>query len=392
MTYDFDTVIDRKNTLSLKYDFAARRGKPADVLPFWVADMDFQAPPEVLERLRQQVDHGIFGYSETGEAYFEALSGWMQRRLGWAVEKDWLIKTPGVVFAIGMAVRALTRPGEAVLIQQPVYYPFSQCITVNRRKLVVQELTYKDGAYSIDLAEFEQKIVQYGVKLFVLCSPHNPIGRVWTKEELEGMGDICLKHGVQVVSDEIHADFIYPGNTHTVFSSLKKEYQQISVICTAPSKTFNLAGLQISNLFVANPKTRRAIREEIDKTGYSQLNVMGLVACQAAYETGEAWLEALKRYLEKNLAFLRQSLRDITPSIGLVEPEGTYLAWMDFSAWPLQGKALDDWMLHQAKLWLDDGAIFGKGGRGFQRINIACPAATLEKAMHQLQSAAKPWQ
>ncbi len=389
MANRFDEIIDRKGTLSLKYDFAVQRGKPEGILPLWVADMDFQTPIEVREALIRSAEHGIFGYSESGRAYEDVLINWFKTRLDWIVDRKWLVKTPGVVYAIALAIRAFTQQGDAVMIQKPVYYPFSHVILDNNRKLVNNALVYQNGSYSIDFDDFEKKIVDNDVKLFLLCSPHNPVGRVWTREELTGMGDICMKHGVIVVSDEIHADFIYPGSTHHVFSKLKPEYQARSIICTAPSKTFNLAGLQVSNIVIADPVIRKKLIKEIHKTGYSQLNTMGLVACQAAYRYGAPWLEDLLEYLIGNLSFLRDFIKDRLPQIRLVEPQGTYLVWLDFSALGLSQDALDELLVKKANLWLDSGTMFGEEGIGFQRINIACPRAILEKALLQLESAVK---
>jgi cysteine-S-conjugate beta-lyase len=242
MRYQFNNVIERKGTNSLKYDFSAERGKPTDVIPLWVADMDFQAPPTVIEALANSVRHGIFGYSESRQGYFQALKKWYSENFEWEVQQEWLVKTPGVVYAICMAIRALTNKGDAVLIQKPIYYPFSESILKNQRTLVNNPLIYSNGEYSVNFKDFEEKIVQNNVKLFILCSPHNPVGRVWTKDELVHMGDLCVKHGVFIVSDEIHADFVYEGNKHLVFANLKPEYLDITITCTSPSKSFNLAG------------------------------------------------------------------------------------------------------------------------------------------------------
>ena len=388
MTYSFDKIIERRGTDSLKYDFAARRGMPEDILPLWVADMDFQAPPEVLEVLAEKSCHGIFGYSDSaGDDYFNALAGWYADRFGWHPSSKSLVKTPSVVYAICTAIRSLTNEGDAILIQEPVYYPFRSSILVNDRKLVVNELVYHDGKYSIDLADFESKVVANQVKMFILCSPHNPVGRVWTRDELTAMGDICVKHGVKVVSDEIHADFVYPGHRHEVFEAIKPEFSDITVTCTAPSKTFNLAGLQISNIFISNSGMRKQFKLEIDRTGYSQPNVMGLEACRAAYKHGAPWLEELKVYLSSNLSLARDFLAQELPSIRLIEPEGTYLIWLDCRALELSDSELDKLIIHKAGLWLDAGTIFGTGGEGFQRINIACPASILESALGKLKKA-----
>jgi cystathionine beta-lyase len=389
-TYDFDTVIDRKNTNSLKWDFAVERGRPADVLPLWVADMDFPAPQPVLDALRRAVDHGIFGYSETKEDYYRAVSGWFRDRFGWETRPEWLVKTPGVVFALAMAVRALTQPGDAVLIQPPVYYPFFSVVRDNGRKLVESPLVYENGRYSIDFTDFEEKITQNGVKLFILCSPHNPVGRVWTREELQTLGDICQKHGVFVVSDEIHCDFAFPEHPHTVFAAAVPALAERSIVCTAPSKTFNLAGLQTSNIWIPGQTIRVAFLKEIDRSGYSQLNSLGLVACQAAYEQGGEWLDQCRAYLRGNLDFLRDFLAQHIPEIQLVEPEGTYFAWLDCSRLGLGRKELNDLVINQAKLWLDAGHIFGGGADQFQRVVLACPRATLEQALTRLERAIHP--
>ena len=387
MNYNFDELINRKNTNSIKYDFTAQRGKPEGILPLWVADMDFRTPPCVVEALTDKSRHGIFGYSETGPDYVNILQNWFWHNFEWLIEPDWLVKTPSVVYAICTAIRALTTKGDAVLVQQPVYYPFSESILLNDRKLVVNELLYQDGSYTIDFEDFENTIRENNVKLFLLCSPHNPVGRVWTKEELMRMGDICLKLGVTVVSDEIHADFVYPGYQHFVFAGLKSAFNDITITCTAPTKTFNLAGLQISNIFIANRHIRHEFQKEISKSGYSQLNVMGIAACEAAYSKGYEWLAELKNYLMENLNFIRSFLKSRLPMIRLVEPEGTYLVWLDCRGLGLNDRQLDDLIVNKAGLWLDAGTMFGIGGSGFQRINIACPRSILEKALHLLEKA-----
>lgn len=389
MNYNFDQIVNRMGTNSIKYDFAVERGMPADVLPLWVADMDFPTAPAITEALVKVAEHGIYGYSDTKKDYFDAVYHWYRNRFQWETKGEWLIKTPGIVFAIAAAVRALTKEGDAVIIQQPVYYPFSHVIVKNNRKLINNPLVYENGTYHIDFDDFEEKLFKHQVKLFILCSPHNPVGRVWSKEELTKLGDLCMKHKVTVIADEIHSDFTYPGNRHTVFANIKEEFLENSIICTAPSKTFNLAGLQVSNLFVANKELRKKIRDEIERTGYSQLNTMGLIACQAAYEKGAAWLEELKDYLKGNLDFLRSFLKENIPQITLVEPEGTYLVWLDCKALNLNEKELENLIVNKAKLWLDRGTMFGEEGSGFQRVNIACPRATLEKALIQLAEAVK---
>ena len=285
--YNFNTITDRRNTNSLKYDFAVERGYPADVLPLWVADMDFPTAQPVLDALHEAVSHGIFGYSEVKDDYYRAVSGWFKKHFGWETKPEWLIKTPGVVFALAMATRALTEPGDGVLIQTPVYYPFYSVIRDNDRNLVENELLYKDGRYEIDFADFEAKLRDEHVRLFILCSPHNPVGRVWTKAELQKLGAICKKYGVIVASDEIHCDFTLQGHPHTVFTEVCPELAERAIICTAPSKTFNLAGLQVSNIWIENEDIRRKFLKEMNRSGYSQLNSLGLVAAQAAIRSGD---------------------------------------------------------------------------------------------------------
>lgn len=389
MKYNFDEVIDRRNTDSLKYDFAAKRGLPEGILPLWVADMDFKAPDCIIDALVERSKHGIFGYTETLDDYNEILKSWFKNNFDWKIEDNWLIKTPGIVYAISAAIRGLTEKGDAVLIQQPVYYPFEESIVSNERTLVVNRLVYKNGSYIIDSTDFERKIIENNVKLFVLCNPHNPVGRVWKYDELARMGEICLKHNIIVVSDEIHADFIYPNHKHIVFSSIKPEFQDITITCTSPSKTFNLAGLQLSNIFIPNRKIRQRIRQSIIGSGYSQVNTMGIVACKSAYKDGYVWLEEMKAYLCGNLNFVREFVNKRLPQIKLIEPEGTYLVWLDCKAFELDDKRLNDLIINKAGLWLDSGSIFGLGGSGFQRINIACPRLILEKALLQLEQAIK---
>ncbi len=387
LNLDFDNCIDRQNTDSLKYDGGPRRGKPAGVLPLWVADMDFATSSLVLDEICERTRHGIFGYTEPGYDYFAAVSGWMDRRYDWQVNPEWLVQTPGVVFALATAVKVFTEPGDAVLIQQPVYYPFSEVIRDNGRQIISNDLILRNSKYQMDLADFEEKIVANNVRLFFLCSPHNPVGRVWSEEELLALGEICLRHGVIVVSDEIHADFVYSGHRHQVFAALIDEFADNCITCTSPGKTFNLAGLQVSNIFIKNRKLRQAFKKQIAAAGYSQMNTLGLTAAWAAYTKGGPWYEAMLAYLEENKNFVSDFIKNELPQISLIEPEGTYLLWMDFRGLELSEAEREDLLLNKAGLWLDSGAMFGTTGEGFERINIACPRATLEKALNQLKQA-----
>lgn len=384
---DFDKVVDRKNTSCLKYDFAVKRGMPADILPLWVADMDFKTSSYIQDAVAAQAEHGIYGYTESGDSYFEAVQSWFFTHYDWKVEEKWLVKTPGVVFALAMAVQAFTQENDAVMIQQPVYYPFSGVIKDNGRRIIDNTLVQDEaGSYHMDLADFEEKIIREKVKLFFLCNPHNPVGRAWTREELEKIGDICYKHHVLIVSDEIHADFVY-NRKHQVLVNLKKEYEEITITCTAPSKTFNIAGLQVSNIFIPDNQLRHRFKRQIAASGYSQLNAAGLAACEAAYRYGEEWYNGVKAYIRENISFTKKFLEERIPKVKMLEPEGTYLVWVDFRALGLSNRELEDLIIHKAGLWLDSGAIFGAAGEGFQRINVACPRVTIQTALEKIETA-----
>ena len=385
MKYDFDKLINRKNTNSLKYDFAIERKRPEDAIPLWVADMDFATLDEVKNALIEKANYGVFGYSEPKERYFNALNNWFKVNHNWDIDTSKVVLACGVVLAIAATIRALTKENDAVLICQPVYYPFEETIKVNNRKLVVSELKNINNHYEVDFNDFEKKIVENDVKLFILCNPHNPVGRVWTREELERIGDICIKHNVFVISDEIHADFTYEGHKHIVFATVKKEFENNCIVCTAPTKTFNLAGLHISNIYIPNDDVRRNYKLEMAKIGYSQSNVMGIIACQAAYESGALWLKELKQYLKSNLDFVRDYINNNLKDISLIEPEGTYLLWLDCRKLNLSNRELHDLINNKAKVWVDDGYVFGEGGSGFIRINIACPKQTLYKALENIR-------
>ncbi|MCL2070145.1 MAG: pyridoxal phosphate-dependent aminotransferase [Treponema sp.] len=383
MNYDFDKLIDRHNTNSLKYDFAKECGKGEGLLPLWVADMDFPAPPEVLADIQKVVSHGIFGYSDVKDDYYEAVGAWFNERFNYSVTREEIVKTPGMVFALAMAVRAYTESGDRVMIQTPVYHPFFNVVRDNGRELVKNALVYQDGKYFIDFEDFERKAAEHKVKLFLLCSPHNPVGRVWTRGELERLNGICERYGIIIVSDEIHCDFIWPPHSHTAFGLLNEN----AIICTAPSKTFNLAGLQMSNIFIKNTGLRRKLEKEINRSGCSQLNNIGLAACKSAYLNGGQWLSQLKLYLAGNISLVRDFLSEKLPQVKLVEPEGTYLLWLDFKEMGLTHDELDRLISEKAKLWLNSGTTFGDDGSGFQRINIACPRSILETALARLETA-----
>ena len=339
---NFDQPVERRGTHSLKYDFAEERGRKKEILPLWVADMDFKTSSFVQEALIRQAEHGIYGYTESDQEYYDAVSSWMERRHGWKIDKEWITKTPGIVFALAMAVKAYTEPGDYILIQDPVYYPFREVIESNDRKVAANILIRKeDGSYAIDFEDFERQIVEKGVKLFLFCSPHNPVSRVWTREEVERLGDICLKHQVIIVSDEIHADFVFEG------------------------------------------------KHQVTAAGYSQVGAPGIFALIAAYTQGEEWYQAMKQYVKSNIDFLHTWMAEHLPQIKVTKTEGTYLVWMDFRALGLSDKELKELIEDKAEVWLDGGAIFGEPGSGFERINVACQRATLVEALDRIEKAVK---
>ncbi|MDR0518557.1 MAG: pyridoxal phosphate-dependent aminotransferase [Clostridiales Family XIII bacterium] len=410
----FDNIIERRGTGSLKYDCAASRGFPDGILPLWVADMDFRVADPIAAALRAAAGHGIFGYTVPDDAYYGALRSWWCERFGYHFEPRSVVITPGVVFSLAQAVRAFTEPGDGVLIQRPVYYPFSEVIECNRRKIVNSPLALgDDGRYGIDFEDFERKLAEERPKLFIMSSPHNPVGRVWERWELERMGDLCIAYGCLVVSDEVHADFTYGENRHTVFATVKDAFRENSIVCTSPSKTFNLAGLQVSNIVIEDNALRRRYKSEIEMSGYSQPNTMGVAACRAAYEEGGPWLDGLLEYLAGNLDLLGSYFPVVGAARGadsvcgnqqaeagshvpqaragsgvrLVPVEGTYLPWLDFRGTDIAHSRVDDLMVNEAGVWLDSGTMFGPEGEGFQRINIACPRSILRKAAESISAA-----
>lgn len=386
---NFDEEINRYKSNSLKYDFKKDKNKPDDVLPMWVADMDFKCCDEILNDMHRKINHGIFGYSKNDENYFNAIKNWYSTNFNTELKQEWLITTPGVVFALATAVKTITNENDYVLINNPVYYPFTEVVEDNKRKIISSNLILIDNHYEIDFNDFENKIKQYKIKLFLLCSPHNPVGRVWTENELDKIIEICKRYNVFIVSDEIHSDFVWKGN-HICL--LKYEnYQNNIILCTAPTKTFNLAGLQVSNIFIPNAEVRQKFQLELWNTGYSLINIMGLVACQSAYEKGQKWLDELRDYLLENINYVDTFLKENLPKIKLIYPEGTYLLWLDFNGANLSDDRIEELMLNEAKLWLDNGKMFGETGKGFQRLNIAVPRRKLQYALENLKRVFKDY-
>lgn len=387
MNYDFDSIIDRTSTHSLKWN--TRRLPPGckDVLPLWVADMDFACPPEVVSAIQERAAHPIYGYTGRSQGNYQSFIAWMQRRNGWKIQKDWIVFSPGVVPALNLAVLAYTQPGDKIILQPPVYYPFASAVLNNGRQLVENPLVLDNGRYTMDFSDLENKI-DSRTKLLILCSPHNPVGRVWRKEELERLVDICAKHDIVIISDEIHSDIILGTEVHHCTATISEKAAAITVTLTAPNKTFNLAGLQIANAIIPNKRLRDAFAIQTENIGLGLSNIFGMVAQEAAYEKAEPWLEALLAYLKGNFEFLKNFLAEHIPAIKVLPLEGTYLPWLDCRALGLSDAELHDFFLKKAKLWLDDGTMFGTGGSGFMRINIACPRAILKQALEQLEAAA----
>ena len=384
-TYNFDREIDRKKTNSLKYDFAVERGRDVDVLPLWVADMDFQAPKPVLDALQNAVSHGIFGYSEVKGEYFDALYRWFDSRFDWQPKSEWLVKTPGVVFALAMAVRALTKEGDSVLIQPPVYYPFKdRCITYNKRKAVESPLIEKDGSYTIDFEDFERKARDENTKLFILCSPHNPVGRVWTEAELRRIVEICQKHHVLIFSDEIHSDLVMEGFKPT--PTLKLAGTEKSITAYAASKTFNLAGLRTSIVVIPDESIRAKYMAQIRADEAAGLNLFGLPATEAAYTYGEDYLQELLAYIGANIQYAAEYIKENIPNVAVSRTEGTYFLWIDFRKTGLTPDEINRKLLEQAKVAGDLGGWFGKEGEGFIRLNLACPRSIVEEALKRIES------
>lgn len=388
MIYDFNAIIDRDKTNSLKWNFNEENFGREDVLPMWVADMDFAAPQPVIEALISRARHGIFGYSRGTDRYYESIIEWMAKRHNWQVRREWITFCPGVVPALHWIVKAFADPGTKVVLQTPVYHPFFRVIKNNACKAVNNPLIFGPEQYLMDLENLEQQL-DSSVRLFFLCNPHNPVGRVWRKEELLELGKICLRNKIIIVADEIHSDLIYKGYKHVPIAALSEELAQCTIVCTSPSKTFNMAGLQISNIIIPNPVLRQRFRDILKLNNVGGPNAFAITAMEAAYLEGEEWLEQLMNYLEENLNCLSEFIIRRIPDLKLIRPQGTYLVWLDFRRFGLESPALKSFILSRAKVALNDGYIFGQGGEGFERINIACPRPLLIQGLERIENAFK---
>lgn len=385
MKYDFDEIIPRRHTNSYKWDSATDE----DVLPLWVADMDFRTAPPVVEALQKRVEHGIFGYTKVPSAYYEAITNWFARRHGWQIDKDWIIYTSGVVPALSAIIKALTKPGDRVLVQTPVYNCFFSSIRNNNCEVVYNPLIYTNRTYHIDFTNLERLTADPNVKLMLLCNPHNPAGRVWTREELTRIGEICLRNNVIVVADEIHCELVYPRHTYTPFASISKTFLMNSVTCTSPSKAFNLAGLQIANIISADEEVRMKIDKAININEVCDVNPFGVEALMAAYNNGEEWLEELKHYLAENYSYLKEYFNEHLPQFPVTTLEGTYLVWVNCSVLQQRSKDIVETLLKEEKLWVNEGSMYGEAGNSFIRINIACSREVLTDGLHRLMNGLK---
>jgi cysteine-S-conjugate beta-lyase len=394
MIYDFDQVCDRRNTDCAKWDLVQSLFGAEEIIPMWVADMDFPVAPPIVEALKKRADHEFYGYTMPGAGVIQAVVDRMERKFAWKIKPEWVVFTPGVVPALNVAVRMLTHPGDEIILQEPVYYPFFPAVTSSGCQIATNQLQLIDGSYQMNYEDLENKFhpkagmrpIPSRVKALMICNPHNPVGRLWNREELVRLGEIALRHEAVVISDEIHCELLFKGTRHTPFGSISKEFEQNSIVCMAPSKTFNLAGLGASSIIIPNKK----LRNDFAKTRAGLLpgpNLFGYTALEAAYRLGDEWLEQLLGYLQGNLDFLMSYFADRIPRIKVIKPQGTYLIWLDCRPLGLDDMELRNFMRTEAKVGFDDGFLFGSGGSGFERMNIACPRPILVEALGRIEKA-----
>lgn len=386
--FDFHTQIDRLQSASEKWDGREKIFGAPDALPLWVADMDFAAPQEVLDALHKRVEHGVFGYTFRTPEYFDAVVNWMRDRHNWEIEREWITFTPGVVPALAFAVEAFTKPGDKIAIQTPVYPPFYNVVRENGRQLIMNPLSAsEDGRYEMDFEDLERKLAD-DVKMLILCSPHNPVGRIWSRSDLEKLAELCAKHEVLVVADEIHADLIFEPQSHIPFASVSEAARDNCLVCTAPSKTFNLAGLSVSNIVIPSRKLRVTFERTVSKMhGLGSISTLGATATQAAYDHGGEWLDELLTYVRGNMEYVQAQIEEHLPELSVRLPEATYLMWIDFRGLNLNAQELMQFLLHKAGIALNDGTMFGVESAGFMRMNVACSRVVVEQAMEQLKAA-----
>jgi len=386
MKYDFDRIVDRSGTDSVKYDLTGKIFGSQDLIPMWVADMDFEVPVFIREAIAERNDHPVFGYTYRTDRFFEAITSWMMRRHHWEVHPDQISFSPGIVPALNLSVMELTSPGDRIVVQPPVYFPFFSAVSNHGRELVYNQLLDVNGSYQIDFDHLEDQFRQ-GVSLFFFCHPHNPVGKVWQKKELEQLAELCVRYNVLTISDEIHSDLILFGNKHIPLASLGKEMADLTLTCVAPSKTFNLAGLYTSAVIITNPGLKKRYDRILDAVHVGGGNIFGQVAMEAAYTHGEEWLEQLIGYLEQNVSILENEMMAVLPGLKMAPMQATYLAWIDFSFLNMEADELRDFMIRKARVGMNDGPMFGPGGEGHQRLNIATPAKILKTGISRIVEA-----
>lgn len=385
MEYNFDKLIERASTASVKYDLRQFIFKNPDVLPMWVADMDFETPDFIRQAVIKRAQHPIYGYTFRPESYYQAIMNWFLKRHNWKVEKDWILFSPGVVPAVNFAVLALTNPGDEIIVQPPVYFPFFSAVQENNRQIVYNQLIRDGDQYQINFDQLEKQAQT--ARMLILCNPHNPVGRSWTKEELTELGKICLKHNLLVISDEIHADLVLPGHKHQVFAEVSPELSANIITMHAASKTFNLAGLASSSVIISDLALREQYKSFISRLHIDMGNLFGMVATQTAFEEGEQWLGQVLDYIFGNIVYATDFLADQLPKVKVIKPEATYMIWLDFSAFQMSDDELKSFLINEAKLGLNSGIDFGPGGEGFMRINVACPRLLLQQGLERLRDA-----
>jgi cystathionine beta-lyase len=389
MKYNFDQIIDRKGTNASKWEpqVLNQLFGEEDLLPFWVADMDFKVAQPIVDAIVKAAEHGIYGYSIRPEEYYKAIIDWTEKRFGWKIDKEWIDYTPGIVPAVNYAIQAFCMPGDKVVIQQPVYYPFSNAINNNGCHVVSNDLVFDGEKYNMDFEDLESKLKDPKVTMMILCSPHNPVSRVWDLEDLKKVAQLCLENNVFLISDEIHNDLVYSGYKHTIFGLVGEEFLDNLMVCTAPSKTFNLAGMQSSNVIIPNPVHRQRFRRILEKNSIGGQNPLSIVSLIAAYTEGEEWLEQLLEYFEGNIKFIEEYLKEKLPKAKMIKPQATYLAWIDFSGYESDSKKLEELMAKKAKVAMDGGTWFGDQGAGYMRLNFACPREMLKKGLDRIAAA-----
>lgn len=393
MSFNFDEIIERKNTESIKWAFPelslSSDEAAADPIPMWIADMDFKSPPVVIEALKEKIEQGMFGYPGATKSYLEAVVGWQKKRFGWDVSPEWAVQTPGVVTALNTIIQAFTSPGDSVLVQPPVYVHFHQDVFNNERQVAYAPLPVDGDRYRFDPKVFEAAI-RSNTKLFILCNPQNPTGTVWSEEDLRMMGDICIKHDILIISDEIHEDLVFEAETkHIPFASLGPKYAECCFVCTAPSKTFNIAGLQCSNVFVPNVKLREELKRQLERNGLHFINPLGMVACEAAYRYGEPWLDGVLSYIKGNHEIFAAGVKKLMPKIKVFKADALYLSWIDCSALGLEPEELEHFLLSKARVWFDKGQKFGPDQGCFMRVNLGCPKEFIQDALQRMSHVIK---